>query len=113
MSTSSWNFKDNLTVDNNKFLKFLDSTGVTKNNVIGLNTASNLYINSALSGDIYFNSGSNTKSNTFFHANSIGNTFNIIKCSVYKTSRGPKGRILILISIYHFLFWLLQSISFT
>jgi hypothetical protein len=75
MSASSWNFKDNLTVDNNKFINFLDSTGITKNNVMGLNTASNLYINSALSGDIYFNSGSNTKSNTFFHANSIGNTF--------------------------------------
>ena len=75
MSTSSWNFKDNLTVDNNKFLKFLDSTGVTKNNIIGLNTASNLYIHSALSGDIYVNSGSNTRSNTFFHTNSIGNTF--------------------------------------
>ena len=82
MSTSSWNFKDNLTVDNNKFLKFLDSTGVTKNNVIGLNTASNLYINSALSGDIYFNSGSNTKSNTFFHTNSIGNTFITTKLAV-------------------------------
>jgi hypothetical protein len=75
MSANSWNFKDNLTIDNNKFLKFLDSTGVTKNNVIGLNTASNLYINSAISGDIYFNSGSNTKSNTFFHTNSIGNAF--------------------------------------
>ena len=75
MSTSSWNFKDNLTVDNNKFLKFLDSTGVTKNNIIGLNTASNLYIHSAVSGDIYINSGSNTKSNTFFHTNSIGNAF--------------------------------------
>lgn len=75
MSASSWNFKDNLTVDNNKFLKFLDSTGVTKNNIIGLNTESNLYINSAVSGDIYINGGSNTKSNTFFHTNSIGNTF--------------------------------------
>lgn len=82
MSTSSWNFKDNLTVDNNKFIKFLDSTGVTKNNVIGLNTASNLYINSAFSGDIYFNSGSNTKSNTFFHTNSIGNTFITTKLAV-------------------------------
>jgi hypothetical protein len=75
MSASSWNFKDNLTIDNNKFLKFLDSTGVIKNNVMGLNTASNLYINSAVNGDIYVNSGSNTKSNTFFHTNSIGNAF--------------------------------------
>lgn len=82
MSTSSWNFKDNLTVDNNKFLKFLDSTGVTKNNIIGLNTASNLYIHSAVSGDIYINSGSNTKSNTFFHTNSIGNTFITTKLAV-------------------------------
>jgi hypothetical protein len=82
MSTSSWNFKDNLTIDNNKFIKFLDSTGIIKNDVIGLNTLSNLYIHSALSGDIYINSGSNTKSNTFFHTNSIGNTFITTKLAV-------------------------------
>ena len=75
MSTSSWNFKDDLTVDNNKFIKFFDSTGITKNNILGINTASNLYIHSAINGDIYVNSGTNTRSNTFFHTNSIGNTF--------------------------------------
>jgi len=82
MSASSWNFKDNLTVDNNKFLKFLDPTGVTKNNIVGLNTASNLYVHSAIGGDIYINSGNNTKSNTFFHTNSIGNTYINTKLAV-------------------------------
>lgn len=83
MSTSSWNLKDNLTVDNNKFVKFLDSTGITKNNILGLNTASNLYINSALNGDIYVNSSeNNTRSNTFFHSNSSGNLFLTTKLAV-------------------------------
>jgi hypothetical protein len=83
MSTSSWNLKDNLTVDNNKFVKFLDSTGITKNNILGLNTASNLYINSALNGDVYINaSGTNTRSNTFFHSNSSGNVFLTTKLAV-------------------------------
>jgi hypothetical protein len=86
MSASSWNFKDNLTVDNNKFLKFLDPTGVTKNNIIGLNTSSNLYMHSAVGGDIYINSGTNTKSNTFFHTNSIGNAFITTKLAVGITS---------------------------
>jgi hypothetical protein len=86
MSASSWNFKDNLTVDNNKFLKFLDPTGVTKNNIIGLNTSSNLYMHSAIGGDIYINSGTNTKSNTFFHTNSVGNAFITTKLAVGITS---------------------------
>ena len=74
MSASSWNFKDNLTVDNNKFLKFLDTTGITKNNILGLNTSSHLFINSAKNGDIYFNTN-NSGSNTFLHINNSGNTF--------------------------------------
>lgn len=80
--SSSWNFKDNLTIDNNKFLKFLDPTGITKNNIIGLDTSSNLYINPAVNGDIYINSVSGTKSNTFFHSNSNGNTFITTKLAV-------------------------------
>ena len=55
MSTSSWNFKDNLTVDNNKYLKFLSVNGA-KNEIIGINTMSNLNINSPSGGNIYINS---------------------------------------------------------
>lgn len=79
---SSFNFKDNLSIDNNKFLKFLDPSGLTKNNIIGLDTASNLYINSANTGDVYFNSN-NSKSNTFININnSFGNTFISSKLAV-------------------------------
>lgn len=72
--SSSWNIKDNLTIDNNKYLKFIDSSGVTKNNIIGINTSSNLFINSAINGDIYVNSN-NSGSNTFLHINNPGNVF--------------------------------------
>jgi hypothetical protein len=72
---SSFNFKDNLTIDNSKFLKFLDVTGVTKNNIIGLDSNSHLHINSSNVGDVYLNSNT-TQSNTFINAsNSFGNTF--------------------------------------
>ena len=46
MSTS-YNFKDNLTVDNNKYLKWLDNTGTSRANVISLDNYNNVNINSA------------------------------------------------------------------
>ena len=52
---STWGFKNNISLDNNKYISLFDSTGITKNNIIGLDTNSNLNINSA-SGDIFFNS---------------------------------------------------------
>lgn len=79
---SNWNFKDNLTIDNSKFLKFLDATGATKNNIIGLDSNSHLHINSSNVGDIYLNSNT-TNSNTFINTNnSIGNTFISSKLAV-------------------------------
>jgi hypothetical protein len=79
---SSWNLKDNLTIDNSKFLKFLDATGVTKNNIMGLDLNSHLHINSSNIGDIYLNSNT-TKSNTFINTyNSFGNTFISSKLAV-------------------------------
>jgi hypothetical protein len=74
---SSWNFKDNLTIDNGKYLKWLDPTGLTRNNIIGLDTNSNVNINSGISGDLYLNcnnSGSTTYINT-------GNTKNVLVAS--------------------------------
>ena len=41
MSTS-YNFKDNLTVDNNKYLKWLDNTGTSRANVISLDNYNNV-----------------------------------------------------------------------
>jgi hypothetical protein len=83
--SSSWNIKDNLTIDNNKYLKFIDSSGVNKNNIIGINTSSNLFINSAVNGDIYVNSN-NSGSNTFLHINNSGNVFLNTKLAVGITS---------------------------
>lgn len=64
---SSFNFKDDLTIDNNRYLKWLDNTGARKS-IIGLNSSGNLNINSNNIGDIYVNSN-NTGSNTFININ--------------------------------------------
>ena len=63
--SSSYNFKDNLTIDNNKYLKWLDSTGTSRANVIALNEKNDLVVNSEV-----------TNSNTFFNKGiSSGNVF--------------------------------------
>ena len=65
--SSSYNFKDNLTIDNNKYLKWLDVTGTSRSNIISLDNLNNVKINSAY-GDLVINSESNN-SYTFFNAN--------------------------------------------
>jgi hypothetical protein len=72
MSNINWSFADNLQIPAGKYLKWLDPTGVTRNNILGLDTSSNLYINSG-QGDIYFNSN-NTNSNNFITGKSLFNT---------------------------------------
>ena len=64
MSTS-YNFKDNLTIDNNKYLKWLDITGTSRSNVINLDDSNNVNLNSPL-GNLYFNS-----TNSFFNSNTL------------------------------------------
>lgn len=64
---SSWGFKDNLTIDNSKYLKWLDSTGVTQNNIIGLDSNSHVKLNSAVNGDMYINTSSNNGSVTYIN----------------------------------------------
>lgn len=66
MSTS-YNFKDNLTVDNNKYIKWLDKTGLTRGNVIALDNNNNLNLNSCF-GDININ-GNADNSYTFINCN--------------------------------------------
>ena len=64
--SSSYNFKDNLTIDNNKYLKWLDSTGTSRANVIALNEKNDLVVNSDVTNN----------SNTFFNKSiSSGNVF--------------------------------------
>ena len=54
LMSSSYNFKDNLAIDNNKYLKWLDVTGTSRSNVICLDNNNNLNINSDF-GNIYLN----------------------------------------------------------
>jgi fibronectin-binding autotransporter adhesin len=67
MSNSSYNFKDNLTIDNNKYLKWLDITGTSRGNIIALDQENNVNINSAF-GDMFLNSN-NPNSYTFINSN--------------------------------------------
>lgn len=62
--SSSYNFKDNLTIDNNKYLKWLDSTGTSRANIIALNENNDLIVNSDVTNN----------SNTFFNIDT-GNVF--------------------------------------
>ncbi len=68
MSGSSFNLKDNLTIDNSKFLKWLESTGTSRQSILGLDSFDNLYLNSG-NGDIYINYSSGNK--TTFVGNDI------------------------------------------
>jgi hypothetical protein len=45
--SSSYNFKDNLTINNNKYLKWLDITGTSRSNVITLDNLNNVNLNSS------------------------------------------------------------------
>ena len=65
--SSSYNFKDNLTVDNNKYLKWLDKTGTSRANIIALDNDNNVNINSAY-GDMKINNN-NPNSYTFINNN--------------------------------------------
>jgi hypothetical protein len=65
LMASSYNFKDNLTIDNNKYLKWLDVTGTSRSNVICLDNNNNVSINSNF-GSISLHSNSNY---TFLNSN--------------------------------------------
>lgn len=77
MSNSSYNFKDNLTIDNNKYLKWLDSTGTSRANIIGVDTNNDLHIRPVhINGDVFLNSVTTGSSRTIINAN--GNTGDVI-----------------------------------
>jgi len=73
MSTS-YNFKDNLTVDNNKYLKWLDNTGTSRANVISLDNYNNVNINSAF-GNMNINTD---KPNSYTFVNSNNSKGNVL-----------------------------------
>ena len=72
--SSSYSFKDNLTIDNNKYLKWLDITGTSRANIISLDNVNNVKINSAF-GNLVLNSESDN-SYTFLNVN--GNASGVI-----------------------------------
>jgi hypothetical protein len=84
MSNSSYNFKDNLTIDNNKYLKWLDITGTSRANVIALDQENNVNINSAF-GNMFVNSNSRG-SYTFINSTDTGNVLVGTKLGVGFTS---------------------------
>lgn len=69
MSLTSYNFKDHITLDNNKYIKWLDPSGTVRNNVILVNNSSQLYINSVSNGNVYINNNTNTSSKTILNSN--------------------------------------------
>ncbi len=68
---TTWGFKDNLTVDNNKSLKWLDPNGLS-NDLIGL-SGYDFHINSASNGNIQINN--NGDGYTFINKSNIYPTF--------------------------------------
>jgi len=69
--SSSYNFKDNLTIDNNKYLKWLDITGTSRSNVISLDNSNNVNINSDF-GSIFLNSDYTFLNSNVLFNNNIG-----------------------------------------
>jgi hypothetical protein len=65
MSFTSYSFKDNIVIDNSKWIRWLNSTGSTRYNILGT-INENIYLNS-LSKNIYINNSSN--SYTFLNSN--------------------------------------------
>ena len=70
MSNSIWNFTDNLGIQNNRFIKLTDQNLIVRD-ILGLDTAGNLILNSA-NGDIYINSNSNGSYTHFNKNNTAG-----------------------------------------
>jgi hypothetical protein len=69
---SSWNLKNNLTIDNGKFLNWTDSSGSYKNNVLGLNSNGNVNLLAGPgTGGLYLNPSG---SSFMFLGNSGGKT---------------------------------------
>jgi len=74
MSNSSYNFKDNLAIQNNRYLKWLDKTGTSRANIVVLDNNNDLKINGGL-GDIYINS---TNGNSVTLLNVNGNSGDVV-----------------------------------
>ena len=67
---SSFSLKNNLTIDNNKYLNWLNDASNTRHNIIGLNTNDNLIISSP--NNVYI-----TNASTFIDSLTVNNNVNI------------------------------------
>ena len=67
---SSFSLKNNLTIDNNKYLNWLSDAGNTRHNIIGLNTSDNLIISPP--NNVYI-----TNATTFIDSLTVNNNVNI------------------------------------
>lgn len=61
MSTTSYNFKNHITFDNNKYIKWLDDSGTIRHNVLGVNSNMHVQLNSVSTGNVYINTNTNSK----------------------------------------------------
>lgn len=71
MAYSTYSFQDSLTIHNNRHLKWLDTTGTSRSNVISMDAFNNVNLGSSF-GDVYINSSSTRNSYTFMNASSGG-----------------------------------------
>jgi hypothetical protein len=69
MSFTSYSFKDNIVINNSKWIRWLNSTGTTRENILGLQS-NNVYLNSG-GEDLYINNNSN--SYTFINSSNTKN----------------------------------------
>lgn len=60
MSQPSYNFKDDITIDNGKNIRWVDSNGY-RTNILTLASTNNTFINSHTSGSLILNSGGNKR----------------------------------------------------
>lgn len=69
MSFTSYSFKDNIVINNSKWIRWLNSSGTTRANILGVDS-NNVYLNSG-SENLYINNNSN--SYTFINNNNSNN----------------------------------------
>ena len=67
----TFSFQDSLTIHNNKFLKWLDTTGTSRSNVICLDQNNNVNFGSSI-GDVYINSLTTQGNFTYINVSSGG-----------------------------------------
>ena len=66
----SFSFKDPLTIDNNKYLKWIDSTSTTRQNILVLDNSNHVILNAVSGGSVFLG---NNLATSIFIGSSLGN----------------------------------------